>query len=251
MKKLRILLLIIISVYACIGTVFSESPPANSPWHGTFIRDKGSFYSSTLEITDVTANSFKFQIKAYSGGNMGGVSGVAYIKGNNSVFDDGQGGILTFTISNDDIQIEQSYEMNRYCGMGVGFMGQYVNENKNPQPIKRENYFTEFNVFNGNQEQEFKRIVGDNYKKFTNTGHLFFDEKDLDGLGTHVHRIGVRGLFTILESIIMVRDSDNTIWAAVIDGDKVLYFTNANDKRIPKTILHWQERFRNKPIYLQ
>lgn len=250
MKKLRMILLVIISIYACIGTVFSESPPAISPWQGTFIRDKGSFYSSTLEITDVTADSFKFNIKAYSGGNTGGVTGVAYIKGNNFVFDDGRSGILTFTISNGDIQIEQSYQINQYCGMGVGLMGQYINKDKNPQPVKRENYFTDLNVFKGEQEQEFKRIVGDNYEKFTKTGHLFFNEDDLDGLGTHVHRIGVRGLFTILESIIMVRDSDNTIWAAVIDGDKVLYFTNANDKKIPKTILHWQERFKNKPICL-
>lgn len=109
-------------------------------------------------------------------------------------------------------------------------------------------FFTLHEVFSANQEQVFIDLVRAQYKNFTNTGNLFTNAKDLDNLGAHVHKMGVRGLFTIMESIIMIRDSDNSIWAAVIDNDNVLYFTNTQDVQIPITIEQWRARFKDKMV---
>jgi len=73
---------------------------------------------------------------------------------------------------------------------------------------------------------------------------------DLDGFTAKAHRCNVRGLYTIMESIIMTAASGK-IYAAVIDADvDVLYFTNdpTYAGTLPKTIDHWRERFREKPI---
>lgn len=246
MKQLRVILLLIV-IITCTTTIATAS---DNPWYaGTFERHAYRFAKATLEINTVTNEQFNFKIHALSGANMGGVKGIAYIDANTATFDDGKGGTLTFTINNDSIEIKQSVAMHNYAGMGVAFMGSYDNV-ANIQPrVETTDYFTQCKIFKDDQEQKFVQLVGDNYKKFTGTAHLLFKEDDLDGFGAQVTRMGVRGLFTFMESIIMFRDSDNAIWAAVIDHDKVLYFTNTCDKEnIPVTIQNWHKRLRNIPI---
>jgi hypothetical protein len=61
----------------------------------------------------------------------------------------------------------------------------------------------------------------------------------------------LRGLYTIMENIIMI-DSSKNIWAAVIDDNKIYYFTNRLDykTKLPRTIENWRNRFKDyKVIY--
>jgi len=53
-----------------------------------------------------------------------------------------------------------------------------------------------------------------------------------------------------MENIIIV-DSNNHIWAAVIDDKKVRYFTNvpAYYAVLPKTIDNWRGLFKNYPVF--
>lgn len=250
MKKLYMFSLLVIFSVLLGYSNLNSSQASTIPWDGTYIREH-KFARSILEITSTTKNSFNFKIHAFSGGNTGGVSGTAIVTDNLAVFKDNKNFTINFSYNDGNVTINHTLGANPYAGMGVGFEGVYARKGTEKLADWGQNYFTHFKVFKEGQEQEFVKVVDKNYEKFTNTGHMFYDEKDLDHFNARVHRMGVRGLFTILESIIMVRDSDNTFWAAVIDNDKVLYFTNSHDKKIPQTILHWQERFKEKPICLQ
>lgn len=251
MKKLRIISLITIIVLCFTGAIFSQGSANNNPWSQGEYKRIHKFANATLQISNVTNDSFYFQIDATGGANLGRVKGTAYINDNTAVFDDNKGGVLKFTLSNDTIEIEASPGMSYYAGMGVAFFGTYTDVRTVKTPVESTTFYTEHKVFRGDQEKEFVKLVGNNYKKFTDTAHMFYNEKDLDNVNARVVRTGVRGLFGFMESIIMVRDSDNAIWAAVIDNDKVLYFTNTNDtKFVPITISRWHDRFKNKPIHL-
>ncbi len=252
MKKIYIIILTVLLVTTCLGTAFSEtetSTPINR-WEGTWERDSSQFNSAVLKITSNTNDSFSFNIRAYSGTNIGSISGVATVINDTAIFDDNQGGILKFSFNDNKIYVTQTYEMYRYGGIGVFFNGTYNDKEKQKTAVVDENYFTHQDVFKKDQEAEFRRITGQYYLKFVNTAQFTTPEKDLDNSGARVYHMNVRGLFTVMEAIIMIRDSDNAIWAAVIDKDKVLYFTNTNDiKYVPITISRWHDGFSNKPIY--
>jgi hypothetical protein len=104
-------------------------------------------------------------------------------------------------------------------------------------------------------DRAFAQLTGKDYKRFPATCQLRAPTDDLDGFGAKARACGVRGLYTIMESIIMTTASGK-IYAAVIDSEgdvqnwSVLYFTN--DTRyagtLPKTIDDWRERFRERPI---
>ena len=95
----------------------------------------------------------------------------------------------------------------------------------------------------------FKKLVGSSYSQFVNSTQLTSEDDDLDGLNSTVYSSGVKGLYTIMENIIMI-DSLNNIWAAVIDDNKVYYFTNTQNHKstLPKTIDNWRQRFKDYPI---
>ncbi|MGY0782106.1 TIR domain-containing protein [Azospirillum argentinense] len=58
-----------------------------------------------------------------------------------------------------------------------------------------------------------------------------------------------RGLFTIMEGIIM-RGESGELWAAYIDGDHVRYFTTQEEykDKLPNTFEEWRSRFNDKKV---
>ncbi|AIF54184.1 hypothetical protein [Pelosinus sp. UFO1] len=100
------------------------------------------------------------------------------------------------------------------------------------------------------EENEFISLVGRDYDKFLTSFALITSKQDLDGFNAKVFAGNVRGLFTIKEAIIMI-NGNGTIWAAVIDGNQVKFFTNSKGEQvIPKTVEKWRERFKEKEIIL-
>ena len=91
--------------------------------------------------------------------------------------------------------------------------------------------------------------MGRDYELFVDSMAMISEEDDLDELGAKVVRGGVRGLFTIVEAIIIYRDADN-MWAAVIDEDVVKYYTTVPEfqNRLPRTIEKWRESFKEKKV---
>jgi hypothetical protein len=99
------------------------------------------------------------------------------------------------------------------------------------------------------EEKALADLTGKYYEMFQNTMQMQGDVADLDGLGTKVTSYGVRGLFTAQESIVM-HGPGGKVWAAVIDGDVVRYFSNHPDwrGRLPRTIEDWRSRFADKRV---
>ncbi len=115
---------------------------------------------------------------------------------------------------------------------------------------KQTDELTKLGVFqNQGQEKDFAELAGDDYEKFLDTFHLVSEGTDLDELDATVHTGAVRGLFTVMEGIIMY-DGKGKYLAAVIDGDVVRFFANdtAYARELPKTIEKWREGFSDKEV---
>ena len=242
MKKLFALCTTLLLTLAVVLIVCNYSKADNSAWAGTWYRDSLKSYA-TIEVTNVTSNSLDFKLTASSGGNSSRLEGTAkFIENNKAVYKDNRsysiGDIYIFELKNDTIEINYNHA-NVSWAMGVSPNGVY---GKNPPNKNRDdNIFSEYKFLTLQQEQELKKLTGEYYSCFTESAHMFYNPEDLDGFNSKVTKTFVRGLYPYYGSIIMVRDSDDAIWAATIKGDEntIYYFTNTSTEYIPKTILAW------------
>lgn len=92
-------------------------------------------------------------------------------------------------------------------------------------------------------------VLGQFYDAFMERMQLIGETEDLDNVDARVHTGGVRGLFTSMESILMLA-SDGGIWAAFIHDNVVRYVTNRPNwkDKLPQTIEHWRSRFDEIPV---
>jgi hypothetical protein len=204
---------------------------------------------ATLAIKSIKKDSLEFTLSAGSGGNTGEMKGVALASNNVASFsslDAFDSCLIEFTLIGDSIiRINQKIG-NCSAGMGVFYSGEYKNSKLLPAASREENLFNLGIFINENQDSIFRSLVGDSYSLFVNSTQMTSEDDDLDSLHATVHSSGVRGLFTIMENIVMI-DSSNNIWAAVIDDNKVYYFTNSQEykNRLPKTIDSWRQNFKS------
>lgn len=206
----------------------------------------------TLEIKSIKHDSLEFSLLALSGGHTGVLDGLASVEGNTATYleiNDGDTCLIFFKLFADSaITIDQK-NGSCYAGMSVSYSGDYKNKKLLP---KKERFKTlyELEIFKSRTEDSlFKILVGESYSLFVNSTQLTSIDDDLDSLHSIVQSSGVRGLFTFMENIIMI-DSANNIWAAVIDDKKVLYFTNDKNykNKLPNTIDNWRENFKDLEI---
>jgi hypothetical protein len=242
----------------------NDSQPALKPsaavsaggWSGTWTReDKRGFDGADVTIDEVTGQSFCFDISASSGANLGEIQGKASIKGEKARFaektEDGGGAthecIVDFVSRSKAIEISTNRDCWGYAAEGVGFDGSYLREK--PQAAEPTLRGLD-DAWTAENDRAFAQLTGKDYKTFADTCQLVEEMDDLDDFGAKARACGVRGINTTAESII-VTTASGKIYAAVIDAeDEVLYFTN--DPRyagtLPKTIDHWREPFREKPV---
>jgi uncharacterized protein YecT (DUF1311 family) len=220
------------------------SSPASSPasvWAGQWERvGAGRFDTATLNISQATSQGFAFELEAMSGGNSGEASGQASIQGAKAWFIDESGCRLDFKLAKGRITLEGNQACQSLAGMGVHFDGQYARVGTQP-PAKP--------APPSPQEKALADLTGKYYETFQDTMQMQGEDQDLDGLGAKVTSYGVRGLFTAQESIVM-HGARGKVWAAVIDGEVVRYFSNdpAWLKRLPRTIEDWRSRFVDKQV---
>lgn len=207
---------------------------------------------SVLEMTEIKNDSIKFSLFASSGANTGELDGFAIVNQTTATFLDiseGDTCLITFKLRSDSsISVLQKLGT-CFAGMGVYYTGEYINNEKIPKNPKSVSLM-DLDVFvNKSQDSIFRNLVGADYALFVNSTQLSKEVDDLDSLNAYVQSAGVRGLFTIMENIIMI-DSANNIWAAVIDNNKVYYYTNATifKDKLPKTIEIWRERFKENEV---
>jgi hypothetical protein len=227
---------------------------ANDNWIGEWERDLWQ-NDATLKIISIENDSLYFSLFASSGGHLGELEGKAFINKNIAIYSDYNDEydtcIVEFKLIGDSIiNIVQKQGL-CFTGMGVTYTGQYINKKILLTKTIKEKTFIDLHILTTQEDSIFRELVGDKYSLFVNTTQLTSEDTDLDSLHAKVIASGVRGLFTSMENIIMI-DSSNNIWAAVIDNsdNKVLYYTNRKDysHKLPNTINNWRENFKEYEI---
>lgn len=220
-------------------------------WVGDWER-RSRHNEASLEIKSITNDSIEFKLSAVNGANTGELEGMAAITGTAAKFlsyDDTDTCIVRFELSGDSI-ITITQEGFCPAGAGVVYSGRYTNNGKKNRRDEPDESMLSLGVFSTEmQDSVFRALVGEHYSRFVISTQVTSEDADLDGWNTTVRSSGVRGLFTIMENIVML-DSSNNIWAAVLDNEKVRYFTTDKSakRRLPKTIDNWRQRFKEYPI---
>jgi hypothetical protein len=203
----------------------------------------------TLYIESVKGDSLKFTLNAADGGHSGEIEGNAYVKNNEAVFESAEdkGCKLTFRLKGNSIIVD---DQNSCGGLGVTFSGKFVNAKKLLKETKQS--LASLDILTPQQDLVFRILVDTSYKHFVDCTELIADrtgEKYLDNFEAKVISSGVRGLYTYMEYVIMV-DKKNIFWAAIITGEKVLYYTNSKNytDKLPHTIEDWRSRFSSYPV---
>ncbi|MGN6647052.1 MAG: hypothetical protein ACTHJT_11035 [Cytophaga sp.] len=259
--RIYILFLLSISVFTnCTESNETTTPtiakeiaaePASTSWLGKWERNEWQ-NESDMEIKSINKDSIIFSISAISGGHMGDLEGTAVVHKNIATYLNTEGGdtcLIVFTLSGDSVITVDQKQGLCFAGMGVSYSGKYINA-KLPSAQEQKETLLSLEIFNTTEQDSlFKNLVGDDYDLFVNSTQLTSESDDLDSLHATVTASGVRGLFTSMENIIMI-DKKNMIWAAVIDGDEVLYFTNSSayKNKLPQTIESWRERFKEYEV---
>jgi hypothetical protein len=225
--------------------------PLKGTWTGSW-EIRSTFEAAALEITRQTADSLAFTLSASSGAHMGEIAGCARGEADLATFFYAQEGdtcLITFRLRGDTlIEVNQQSGLCS-AGMGVTYTGAYRKAGTGPPPV--ETLATLGILENDREDAQFRRLVGNDYELFLNSSQLTAEESDLDSLAARVHTSGVRGLFTLVENIIMV-NGQGQMWTAVIDDDNVYYYTNTSSDAykdtLPRTIEKWRERFADKAV---
>ncbi|HVV04287.1 MAG TPA: hypothetical protein VHC96_08685 [Puia sp.] len=225
-----------------------STPMIAKNWIGDW-NYEGMFGGGGLKIDNIKGNTFTFSMEANDGGGSGELEGSAKLQGYHALYTKKEyGGAcrIEFTFEGDSISVDQQ-EGNCGAGAGVYYSGVYY---KHPPKRPEETLLSLGMLDNEAQDKKFRDLVGDDYKLFVESSQLVFEkQKDKDSLGAVVHQAGVKHMFTEMENIILINDHQD-IWAAVIHGDSVNYYTSRADykHRVPKTIDSWRENFNEKPI---
>lgn len=230
-------------------------------WAGEYVlEDSTQDYKGILTIENITQDSLFFTLLTYNGAHTGDISGNLYLNEftyPHMIFYYTEANCyLTFYKYENNITIETT---NMDCISGRGargfFAGTYIKNGRiqergladivsvsggsNPTESTPEIFKNE------NEIQIFQNLVGQEYVHlFTNSFQIVFQQDDLENLNARIYTGGVAGMYTLMEGIIIIGES-NKIWAAAIDNNVVRYFTNvpAYINTLPETIERWRERF--------
>lgn len=225
-----------------------STPMVAKNWIGYWQHEE-KFSGGTLKITGIKGGAFTFSMDAVDGAAGGEVEGSAKLQGYHALYTKKEyGGAcrIEFTFEGDSVYVDQQ-EGNCEAGAGVYYSGYYY---KNPPKRPEETLLSLGMLDNEAQDKKFRTLVGDDYKLFVNSSQLVFEkQKDKDSLLAVVHQAAVKHSFSVRENIILINDHQD-IWAAVIHGDSVNYYTNRRDykHRVPRTIDSWRENFNEKPV---
>lgn len=227
---------------------------ASSLWIGSWAKDEYQ-NPGNLDVLNVHNDSIQFELHASSGGHESSIEGIA-------IAIDTAIAIYSSKEENDSCKIEFKLvgdsiivrEAGNKCVTAVGVMysGVYKNETYITFENGDEQHKTLFDleIFKTERTDSiFRLLVGNDYSLFVKSTQLISEDEDLDSLNSVVRSSGIRGLFTQMENIIMIDAADN-IWAAVIDDQRVLYFTNSktHKNKLPRTIENWRKSFKEYPI---
>lgn len=229
------------------------NPKEKPIWWGTWtMNSKAKMQGGELHISRVSSDAFLFKIQIYDGARSGEVSGRAQILTPHSAyariktFDDKACELIFHRrLENEEwiIDITESSECHSFHGMGASFSGDYQHQTEYPIIL---GYLDEIDL------NEIARMTGKYITVFLeNFQQPRLEEYDPSEPHFKVVAGGVKGLYTIMESIVVLDDAGK-VWCACLDPEinKIRYFDNLNSKSKfrPKAMKEWLSRFSGKGI---
>lgn len=215
-------------------------PVLTGSWSWELEKKYPGTYKNVI-FSNQSSKEIKFLVTANLGANTCELSGFAKAKEASFVYEDEDQCIAEFTYNrkNDGISIDYNPQCSRYCGLSADFEGNYIRDFE---------YFVDKGVFNLIEATEFRYLTGGYYEDFVDSMQSIFLPEEGSDRSYLVYTGGVRGLYTIKEAIII--KGFGKLWAAFIDDEEVIYFTNSSrwiDKP-PSEFDEWRSRFSDKKV---
>jgi hypothetical protein len=220
-------------------------------WWGEWsIEAPGQARGGSLFIREVGPAGFLFDLSVHNGSHMGNITGTAQIVSKDAAYarvpngTSGEIGEIVFRRSTEGwrrtISVDETASCSYYRGMGAVFSGEFTRRSDG--------------LFDGGFLDELGlarlyTISGEYFQGLSLRFQGLSAGENIDAFHAEVVVGGVRGLYTIMEGILM-RGMHGELWVAYIDDDRVRYFTTQTKWKnmLPKTIDAWRERFKDKEI---
>ncbi|MBN9123504.1 MAG: hypothetical protein BGO99_05220 [Nitrosospira sp. 56-18] len=222
-----------------------------SLWWGKWaIEDSDQAHGGQLFIREVAAAGFLFDLSVFNGAHMGFLTSYACIVSSDVAYarvpngNNGEIGEVVFRReiynSRRTIKVNETASCSYYRGARVVFAGEFAR--------KRDALF-DHGVLNELELARLYSISGEYFDSLSQRFQQLNEVKNDDDFHAKVIRGGVRGLYTIMEGIVML-GMTGELWVAYIDDDVIRYFTTQVKWKnvLPKTVDNWRERFKDKRI---
>lgn len=222
-------------------------------WWGPWSFSGQDALGGELFIREVGPDGFLFDIDVFHGAHFGAMTAYARMVSHDLAYcripngDEGEVGELVFRRQLRDgrriIEVEETAPCSYHRGMRAYFGGRFER--------RREPWF-DAGIINELELSRLYALTGVHLEKMRScTGDISVGD-NLDEFPAAVACGGVAGLYTLMESILMVGDRGE-LWCAYIDDDKVRYFTNTIEwgASLPKTIEEWSSRFDDMEVVYQ
>jgi hypothetical protein len=229
--------------------------PDTAIWWGDWeTPDEGGMNGGTLLVYEVGPAGFLFQLNVYNGSHAGSISGYAHIVASDLAYfrrqseynDDLCEIVFRRRLSGDThiLEISETGNCSSWRGMGAWFSGTFIR--------KRDRLF-DLAILDELDLARLYRLLG--HKNYIAVRLRMQGIAPLENVDTFVAAGatgGVRGLYSIMEAIVM-RGENGELWSAFIDDDVVRYFTTEKEyiNSLPKTIDVWRANFAEKPIVFE
>lgn len=220
-------------------------------WWGIWINEtRGFSRRGRLFIREVGSAGFIFDLEVANGAHIGTISGFARLVSGDRAYarftvpSSSEVCEISFQRSMENrrriIEIDEAGSCSYYRGMGASFNGVFE---------RQSDALFEGGVLDELGLQRLYSISGSFFEALSERFQLLMEEENIDTFHARVTVGGVRGLFTIVEGILMHGDAGE-LWVAFIDDSVVRYFTTEckYKNELPKTIENWRQRFSEKKV---
>lgn len=218
-------------------------------WWGKWnIESKIKMHGGQLHIFKVSSDAFFFKITIFEGARAGEIWGKVEILTPHSAYakirsEENKKCEIIFRrrLENNEwiIEVEEGTNCDNFHGLSATFSGQYKHDT---ELVINDGFLDELD-FN-----EIERMTGKYLSTFLNNFQQFAKGENLDNdENVYVVFAGVKGLYSIMESMVVL-DNKGNIWCAFIDpnSDVVRYFSNT--RRKSKTVDEWLSQFHDKQL---
>lgn len=238
------------SAFDLESSLFLPTGRDSNLWWGQWRQGNKEVYGGELFIRETSSDGFLFDLGTWNGAHTGSLTAyaklvckdLAYARIPNGNLKE-TGEIMLRRLKGNGrrtIEITETASCSNYRGMRGCFSGLFDRV--------RDPWF-DLGLINELELNRLYSITGEHFKGIIDcTGDVGLDDC-IDDFDAKVITGGVAGLYTEMESIIMLDERGN-IWAAYIKNKNVYYFTNSKEwkRKLPKTIDAWRDRFKQKKV---